>query len=605
MRRRLSAGKVVGTGVFAAVCLGVYFLATVSGMSKPLKEMFFTPNADIVTAPVRLGELKITVVEKGTLESSRNQDAFCNVEGGTSIIMIKPEGTRVKKGEVVCELDSAALKDNLINQQITTKSADANYRNATLTREVAEIAVKEYVEGIYKQDLATVEGEIKLAESELSRSLDRVDWAQRMSVKGYISMAAKISEELALKKARFTLEQAQSKKKVLEEFTREKTIKELKSDVEKAGSDELAKKATWSLENTKEKKLEKQIAACMILAPSDGLVVYANDPTRAFMSNTPQVEEGAQVRERQKIFSLPDISQMQVNTKVHESHINKVKRGMKAKIRVDAFSNELLDGEVTDVAALPDTASFFSSDIKVYTTKVRILTPLPALRPGMNAEVTIEVNQLDKVLTVPVLALLEFGSKTYVTKKTDGRFVQTTVDLGLSNEKYAEVKSGVKEGDIVAMSPVSLMTDEEKRAAFGSMGKPTPRDWSKDESAEVAAAAGAGGGAPGQGKAAGGAAAKGKASGKARGKGGFTPPPWMAKLSAEERGQLFTGTDEEKKEILKAKAEMSDEQVEQYLERMRNFGGGRGMGGGGGRGRGGFGGGGRPPGGGGDGGSDQ
>ena len=73
----------------------------------------------------------------------------------------------------------------------------------------------EYEEGIFKQEMATVEGEIKLAESELSRAVDRVDWAQRMFVKGYVSMAQKVSEDLALKKARFALEQAQSKKKVL------------------------------------------------------------------------------------------------------------------------------------------------------------------------------------------------------------------------------------------------------------------------------------------------------------------------------------------------------------------------------------------------------
>ena len=103
--------------------------------------------------------------------------------------MIKPEGTPVKKGEIVCELDSASLKDQLINQKITTKSAEANYENAKLTREVAEIAVVEYEEGIFKQDLATVEGEIKLAESDLSRSEDRVDWARRMFVKGYVSLA--------------------------------------------------------------------------------------------------------------------------------------------------------------------------------------------------------------------------------------------------------------------------------------------------------------------------------------------------------------------------------------------------------------------------------
>jgi HlyD family secretion protein len=603
VRRRLNPGKIVGSVVFVAVCAAGVYLANASGMTKPIKEMFLSPNSDVVTQTVRLGELKISVVEKGTLESQKNQDAFCNVEGGTSIIMIKAEGTRVTKGELVCELDSAALRDSLTNQNITTKSAEANYKNAVLTREVAEIAVTEYVEGIFKQDMATVEGEIKLAESELSRALDRVDWAQRMSKKGYISMAQKVSEDLALKKAMFTLEQAQGKKKVLVDFTKEKTIKELKSEVEKSHSDELAKKATHELEVGKEKKLERQIAACKILAPSDGLVVYANDPSRAFMSNTPQVEEGAQVRERQKIFSLPDISLMQVNTKVHESHINKVKKGMKAKIRVDAFSNELLEGEVTDVAALPDTASFFSSDIKVYTTKVRIVSPLPGLRPGMNAEVTIEVNQLDKVLTVPVLAVLEYNGKIHLTKKIDGRFVPKEIVLGLSNEKFVEIKSGAKEGEIVAMSPISLMSEEEKRAAFGSVGKPTLRDWSKEESAEAAAtAAGApgAGGAPGEGKMAG-AAAKGKASGKARGKGGFQPPPWMAKLSQEERGVLFTGSDDEKKEILKAKASMSDEQADQWLqqaaERMRN----RGAGGGGGRG--GRGRGGAP--GGGDGGSEQ
>ncbi len=85
----------------------------------------------------------------------------------------------------------------------------------------------EYTEGIYIQDLATVEGEIKLAESDLTRSEDRLDWARRMFDKGYVSMATKVSEELTFKKAQFALEQAQSKLKVLTQYTKEKTIKEL------------------------------------------------------------------------------------------------------------------------------------------------------------------------------------------------------------------------------------------------------------------------------------------------------------------------------------------------------------------------------------------
>ena len=69
--------------------------------------------------------------------------------------------------------------------------------------------------------------------------------------------------------------------------------------------------------------LEKQIANCKLLAPDDGIVVYANDPKRSFGSNQPQIEEGAMVRERQRIFSVSDVSMMQVNVKVPESQIDR------------------------------------------------------------------------------------------------------------------------------------------------------------------------------------------------------------------------------------------------------------------------------------------
>ena len=144
-------------------------------------------------------------------------------------------------------------------QQVVARKAEADYHNARLTREVAEIVVVEYEEGIFNQDLATVEGEIKLAESDLERAKDRLDWARRMFKKGYVSKLTQASAELALKKARFALEQAQSKKKVLVDYTRDKTLKELKGEIEKARSDELAKKVTWERAKLKEKVLERKV----------------------------------------------------------------------------------------------------------------------------------------------------------------------------------------------------------------------------------------------------------------------------------------------------------------------------------------------------------
>ena len=64
---------------------------------------------------------------------------FCQVEGSTTIISLLPEGTKVKKGQLVCELDSSALQDRLKNQRIATLGAEAAYRTPS---EVAEIAVK-------------------------------------------------------------------------------------------------------------------------------------------------------------------------------------------------------------------------------------------------------------------------------------------------------------------------------------------------------------------------------------------------------------------------------------------------------------------------------
>ena len=80
-----------------------------------------------------------------------------------------------------------------------------------------------------------------------------------MHKKGYVSKTTVVSEEQTLKKARFALEQAQSKKKVLVDYTRGKTVKELKSAVETARSDELAKKEAWDREKAKELALVRAV----------------------------------------------------------------------------------------------------------------------------------------------------------------------------------------------------------------------------------------------------------------------------------------------------------------------------------------------------------
>jgi HlyD family secretion protein len=162
-------------------------------------------------------------------------------------------------GEPAKQVEPQSLRARLRAQQLTTRKARAVHDIARLNREIAEIAVEMYSEGTYAGDVATIEGEIKLAESDLRRAEDRTEWARRMFEKGYVSMATKQSEELTLKKAQFTLEQAQAKKDVLIKYTRIKTIKELQKEVKKARLDELEKKAVWKREEAAEAELERQL----------------------------------------------------------------------------------------------------------------------------------------------------------------------------------------------------------------------------------------------------------------------------------------------------------------------------------------------------------
>ncbi len=245
---------------------------------------------------------------KRALKAAGDGKIYALVEGTTSIISLVPDGSTVKKGDIVCELDSAALKDQLINQRITTESASASWQNANLAREVAEIAVVEYLEGTFPSELADFDGEIKLAEMEMSLAEDELKAAAAGG--GNSSLAVKRAE-LAKLRGAVALKKAQSRRRLLVEYTKGKTIKELEKEVRKAASNELAKKATWDLEREREKKLERQIAACTINAPRDGTVVYAAARTQPVMRKDGttalihiEIEEGAQVRERQLLFEI-------------------------------------------------------------------------------------------------------------------------------------------------------------------------------------------------------------------------------------------------------------------------------------------------------------
>ncbi len=219
-----------------------------------------------------------------------------SVKYETSILMIVPNRSRVKKGDLVCELDSAALRDSLTNQRITTKSAEAIFKNATLTREAAAHDVSAYVDDLLPREKRETEGELKLAEAELALAEEQQKAAREIDANKGLTLR---HGEVAIARAKLAKEKSMNRLHILATYTQDKHTRQLKDDVRAASSNELAKRATWTLEKSKEKKLERQIADCKVLAPQDGIVVYANPPDGHVL-----IEEGAVVREGQMLFQV-------------------------------------------------------------------------------------------------------------------------------------------------------------------------------------------------------------------------------------------------------------------------------------------------------------
>jgi hypothetical protein len=169
--------------------------------------------------------------------------------------------------------------------------------------------------------------------------------------------------------------------------------------------------------------------------------------------------------------------------------------GQPARVRVDAFPDVPLKGHVRSVATVA-SQDFFSSDVKVYQTVVAI-DDMPdfsgkvstsqkgprrkgkdnnsGLRPGMSAEVTIQVdNPLESVIAVPVQAIMggpEQGDMRSIYVMTADGPQERPIRVGLSNDKYAEIRDGLEKGVQIVLNPKVIAGDKAKTREPGADAK--------------------------------------------------------------------------------------------------------------------------------------
>ncbi len=438
---------VIPIGVLSGVAYGGWWGANYAGLFTK------TETETRLLHKVTRGDLIITVVEDGNLESASNIDIRCQVAGGATIKKIVTDGTIVQQGDQLVELDSAAIDEQILTQRIQYEKARAIRDQAVNDLAAAKIGLREYVEGTYLKELQTFESQITIAQENLRSSQNTLDYTERMFRKGYVTPLQHEAQQFAVKKAQLDLDLAETAKKVLREFTFEKMKNELETKVATAEAKAKSEEAAFLLEESKLKRLETQKANCIIFAPQSGMVVYANESGGSRFggsSDRPRIEEGATVRESQVILRVPDLSQMQVKVTVHETKVESLRRGMPASIRIQ---NRKSTGYVTTIANQPESASMFAANVREYATYVRIDGVQTDLKPGMTCEVEILIDERKGVLTVPIQCVVEKAGKFYCWRLDGNESIKTEVALGVGDDRHVEVRSGLAEGDVVLQNP--------------------------------------------------------------------------------------------------------------------------------------------------------
>ncbi|MEQ2006026.1 MAG: efflux RND transporter periplasmic adaptor subunit, partial [Limisphaerales bacterium] len=470
------------------VWLLLFLIAVIAGVAYGLRSRKPVTQANSYYT-VKRGDFLVSLVEGGTLRAVQELIIRNELEGGTTIVSVVPEGTTVKQGDLLVELDSSSLKEKIANQEVSVQNAEGSYskakedleiqrltmdasvKDATLKVEFAISDLEKYKEGDWPQQKRAIEARITIAQEELQRAQDRLNWTKLLETKGYATKDELKADTLTVKRSDITIAQAEVELQLATKYTYPKSVRLMEAGVDtaklsllqakqKAAStiksyeaDVNAKLNTFELQRDRLAEMKKQLELTKIYAPQEGLVVYA---TGSSISSGVLIEQGASIRQKQDLIKLPDVTQMMIEIRVHESHVRQVKPNLGAYVTIDSLPDKQFTGVVKKVAVLPDTSSrYYNPNMKVYITEVWINETLSDIKPGVSGRAEIVVTNLQQVLTIPIQAVTTVKGQQVCYVQRGEKDMPVAVEVGLFNDRMIEIRKGLNEGDRILLSALA------------------------------------------------------------------------------------------------------------------------------------------------------
>lgn len=377
-----------------------------------------SPAAEFVgiEAQVKRGPFRVTVTTSGELRApkfakvSLPEKAMMAQVYNLKIASLVPEGTIVKEGDKVAEIDRAAFATKVTEVSLNLQKASAQYEQAMLDSTLNL--------GKAREEMKTME--LTLEEKRI---------AKEQAI--YEAPSVKRQAEIDYEKALRARDQAKVDYKTKEEQAKAK-MREVGADRDRHAN----------LLNT----IQEVMQGLTILAPSPGMVIYV----REWNGKKKTVNSSVSPWEP-TVATLPDLSVMESLTYVNEIDVRKLRVGQPVTVTLDADPTRQLKGTVTQVANVGEQRP--NSDAKVFEVVVNIEKPDTTLRPGMTTGNEVETEALSDVLYIPLDALIVEEGIPMVFKRSGSRIVKQEVVTGAMNEDEVVIMKGLDEGDAVLLTP--------------------------------------------------------------------------------------------------------------------------------------------------------
>ena len=431
----------------------------------------------VETAEASAADFYLALRAEGVLEAAQSAP-IVNGARGTQIVSALPDGTWVKEGDIVVELNAADLKqevDDLAPQvaeaeeRVRSVQADAEkrFQNARSGLTKAEEA-QQLASTQNQASIESAQAEIAFLEKELAVAQGQRDKRKRLLEESLVSVTELEAAEDELRSKQFSLDaahraldRAESDARVVASL-RDMDIENTKLELQQAEAN--LTQSVASAERglaAKQRELDEsqeQLDGTVLHAPVAGMLLLDQTWDEGMRS----LRVGDEVDEGQRVASVIDPTEMRARCDISEADIERIVVGQSARVRVAAIGGEAFPGKVMAIDNLARQRLPWEGGVpgkKVFGALVEITAEDSRLRPGMGVAIEIVLEHVTEGIAVPLEALFPAG-KGYVVYRSQGDgYEAVPVQPGTRSDRLVAVEGELRTGDSVActLPPEELM----------------------------------------------------------------------------------------------------------------------------------------------------